>query len=339
MRIALFALLLLSDVSLAEADGDLRGAAHFRRPVAAVSLADGRLVAVAHRDSGSVSLIETAGWTVVSEQRVGKQLADLVAIPGSTSLLAVDAQANELIVLARNESEVTVQSRLPVAQSPVSLAVGAEGRTVSIASLWARRLTFFDVESSNGSIALVKRSDLSLPFAPRLQCVLDDRRLVVADSFGGQLAIVDVPSGRLEAVREIPGHNIRGLALSPNKRDLYLTHQFLEQYAPTTYDSIHWGNLMENLIRVLPIDALLNPELDPVSMGRAMPFGTTGDGAGDPAGLAFIANDRMIAVSSGTDRAQTFPTLHLAVDPHRPPADRGHRHSGTWLHRRRQSAG
>jgi hypothetical protein len=39
---------------------------------------------------------------------------------------------------------------------------------------------------------------------------------------------------------------------------------------------------MENLIRVLPIDALLTPELDPVSLGRAMTFGTTGDGAGDP---------------------------------------------------------
>src|SRR5690606_1221075 len=116
-------------------------------------------------------------------------------------------------------------------------------------------------------------------------------------------------------VREIPGHNIRGLALAPDRRNLYLTHQALDQYAPTTYDSIHWGNLVENLIRVLPVDALLNPELDPVAMGRAMPFGTTGGGAADPTGLAFVAPDRLIAVSAGTDLAQIFPTLHPIISP------------------------
>jgi cytochrome c peroxidase len=127
--------------------------------------------------------------------------------------------------------------------------------------------------------------------------------------------VIDVATATLRFLRAIPGHNIRGLALSPNGRDVFLAHQALDEYAPTTYDSIHWGNLVENLIRVMPVDVLLNPELDPIAQGRAMPFGTTGGGAADPAGLAFVTHDRLITVSSGTDRAQIYPTLHPIVSP------------------------
>jgi len=315
MRLVIFSVAVIAGASFCCCAEEFRGDSHFRRPVAAVALDDGNSIAVAHRDSGSVSLVETEGWTVVAEYRVGKQLADLAAINGGQQLLAVDSHANELIVLNRNADGVTVASRLPVAQTPVSVSVANDARIVSVASLWSRRLTLFDAAVSSDSIELTRRAELPLPFAPRLQCALDDHRIIVADSFGGQLAVVDVRAGKVDVLRRIPGHNIRGLALSPNGRELYLTHQFLEQHAQTTYDSIHWGNLMENQIRVLPVDALLNPELEPVAMGRAMPFGTTGDGAGDPAGIAFIADDRLVAVSSGTDRAQTFPVLHPIVSP------------------------
>ena len=296
---------------------DVHDDAHFRRPVAAIPVDEGRLLAVAHRDSGSVSLIETDDWTVLGEHVVGRQLADIVAIDDGRRFLSVDSKAHELIVLRRSETSIAVESRLPVARHPVSLAVAADGRTVSVASLWSRMLTVFRTDGSQNpqQFQLVQKAAIPLPFAPRLQCPLPDGQLIVADSFGGRLAVIDVPHASVETVREIPGHNIRGLALSPSGRDLFLAHQSLNQYAPTTYDSIHWGNLVENLIRVMPLTALLNPERDPIAQGRAMPFGTTGGGAADPAGLAFVTKDRLVTVSSGTDRAQIYPVLHPIVQP------------------------
>ncbi|MBL8850504.1 MAG: hypothetical protein JNG89_12560 [Planctomycetaceae bacterium] len=315
-RIGLLIVFTFTQTSSAFCTDELHNTPHFRRPVAAAAIDDGRLLAVAHRDSGSISLVDTTDWSVVSEQSIGRQLADIIAIDGNR-LLAVDSLAHELIVLERRVDGVSVTARVPVAHFPVSVALSADGQAASVTSLWTRRLTLFDVNRSAPSpdSVLTLRVETELPFAPRAQCALPDHRLVVADSFGGRLAIVDLQAATVENVREIPGHNIRGMALSPSGRDLFVAHQFLDQYAPTTYDSIHWGNLVENLIRVLPVDALVNPELDPVEMGRAMPFGTAGGGAADPTGLVFVANDRLLAVSAGTDKAQTFPTMHPIISP------------------------
>lgn len=317
MRLPLLLAAVLGAASPAFSGDDLHHHAHFRRPVAAVACKDGQTVAVAHRDSGSISVILCDNWTVLVEEVVGRQLADLAAFDGGCFVLAVDSRAHELMVIQTNDHGLAVEARLPVAPFPVSVGVSRDGQTVSVASLWSRRFTLFDVHrpADGATPRLHRRTELVLPFAPRLQCELPDRQIVVADSFGGQLAVVDMDFDKVIAVRELPGHNIRGLALSPDGRSLYVAHQALDQYAPTTYDSIHWGNLVENLIRVLPVDALGNLDLDPVGMGRAMPFGTTGGGAADPAGLAFVGDDRLIAVSSGTDRAQIFPTLHPIISP------------------------
>ena len=297
--------------------GDIHNDAHFRRPVAAVAVDDGRLLAVAHRDSGSVSLLETANWSVLGEYTIGQQLADIAVIDDGQRLLAVDSQAHELILLRRSDTGIAVEARVPVARHPVSIAVSDDGGAVSVASLWSRTLTLFHVKHSERtqSVQLTQRAEIPLPFAPRLQCPLPDAQLIVADSFGGNLAVVDIAAATVESIREIPGHNIRGLALSPSGRDLFLAHQALDEYAPTTYDSIHWGNLVENLIRVMPVNALLDPQRDPIAQGRAMPFGTTGSGAADPAGLAFVTKDRLVTVSSGTDRAQIYPALHPIISP------------------------
>lgn len=322
-----FGLLLLTGIACAStawSSDDLRDTPHFRRPVAACLLDEGRLLAVAHRDSGSVSLLETTTWEVLVERPVGDRLADVTALPDQRRLLAVDSQRHELIVLSAAPHGLDVVQRVPVARHPVSVVVLRDGRSVAVASLWSRRLTLL-APADDGSVAdppLAVRAEVQLPFAPKLQCELPQDRVVVADAFGGGLAIVGTAEPRLLAVRELPGHNIRGLVLSPGGRDLYVAHQQLNQHAPTTYDSVHWGNLMENLIRVVPVAGLADPRQDVISQGRAIRFGSTGGGAADPAGLAFVSPERLMAVSSGMDRAQIFPMLHPIVSPSIPTGRR-----------------
>jgi len=52
-----------------------------------------------------------------------------------------------------------------------------------------------------------------------------------------------------------------------------------------------------------------------VAEGHVIQFGSTGAGAADPAGVVFVDPERLLAVSSGTDRAAVFPALHGVVDP------------------------
>src|SRR6188474_2806008 len=79
-----------------------------RRPIALVQAADGERLIVANRDSGSISVINLASREIVAEHAIGKRLADLVAIPGSNQLLAVDEAAHELLLLQPEDDGIRV---------------------------------------------------------------------------------------------------------------------------------------------------------------------------------------------------------------------------------------
>ncbi|REJ87663.1 MAG: hypothetical protein DWQ34_13610 [Planctomycetota bacterium] len=314
---ALCALILAQQAS-ADASHDLREIAQFRRPVAACAL-DKELIVVANSRSGSVSVVDTETWSVTVERQIGERLSDVAALPDGRHVLATDEQEHAVLLLGVEAGKIWEIGRVPVANHPVSIAVMPDGRSAAVASLWSRTLTLLDVAASAGDDEppqISVRATIPFPFPPRVQCALPDgRHLIVADAFQARLAVVNVESAELKFVRSFAGHNIRGMAVAPDGRDLYVTHQLLNSAAPTTFDSIHWGNLLENLIRVLPMKAVLDPETDLVRAGRSILLGTTGSGAGDPGGVAFTDDDRLIAVASGVDKAALFPELHSVVTP------------------------
>jgi hypothetical protein len=86
--------------------------------------------------------------------------------------------------------------------------------------------------------------------------------VVVADAFGGHMAVVDASAGRLLLVHSLKGHNLRGLALSADGKRLLVSHQILDQKAPATRENIRRGALMANVVRSVPLGRLLDPRAD-----------------------------------------------------------------------------
>jgi YVTN family beta-propeller protein len=142
-------------------------ATQLRRPVALAQSADGERLFVANRDSGSISVIDLTTREVAAEHTIGKRLADLAPLPGSSQLLAVDESAHELLLLQPGDGGVQVVQRLAVSPYPVTICVAADGKQATIASLWSRRLTFVELGET---LQVVKVLDL--PFAPRCQLLL-----------------------------------------------------------------------------------------------------------------------------------------------------------------------
>ena len=128
-------------------------------------------------------------------------------------------------------------------------------------------------------------------------------KLVVADAFGGRLAVVETKDRRIDRVRTIPAHNIRGMAVSPDGQSLLIAHQRLDQLAQTTIDDVHWGLLIRNHLRVLPIDALFQAATDSglLDRGRLYDLGDVGYAAGDPGAIAFDAAGDLIVALAGVD--------------------------------------
>jgi YVTN family beta-propeller protein len=266
-----------------------------RRPVALAQSEDGQWLYVANRDSGSISAIDLATGQVAREHALGKRLADLTAIGGSDRLLAVDEATHELLILAARGPELTVAERLPVSPYPVSICLAPGGRQATIASLWSRRLSFIEL----GATAKVARV-LDLPFAPRCQLLLPARdRLLVADAFGGQLAVVEAASRKLATTVSFPGHNIRGMGVSPDGQMLMIAHQMLNELAHSIQNDIHWGLLMSNDLRWLRASAVLSGGKDLYQGAHMHPLGEANRGGGDPGGLDVAADGTVVVAISG----------------------------------------
>jgi mono/diheme cytochrome c family protein len=118
----------------------------------------------------------------------------------------------------------------------------------------------------------------------------------VADAYGGRLAVIDAPVGRLVAVRTIPGHNIGGLALGSEGQRVFLTHQTLHDGVPTTLDDIHWGRTLTNVLRSISVADLVDPTADPGADNVTVELGEVGQATSDPAAVV-VRNDGLLVVA------------------------------------------
>ena len=243
--------------------------AHLRRPVALATLGD-RLF-VANRRSGTVSVLDPAAAWVVGEVHVGaRTLSDLAAHPADgRALYATDEAAGELLRLGYSAGELRVAGRLRVAAYPVSVRLAPDGSFATVASLWSPRLTIVDLPGDAGAPAEAGASSeagaggmrvrhiVNIPFAARQQWITPDgRHVVVADAFGGELAVVYTRTGSLLARRSIQAHNIRGMAAAPGGEDLLVAHQMLDGNTPTEASRVTWGQVVGNVLRAVPLGGL-----------------------------------------------------------------------------------
>jgi cytochrome c peroxidase len=182
--------------------------------------------------------------------------------------------------------------------------LAGDGSRAVVACLWPHQLAVVEVPA--GGKARLART-VALPFAPRLQLALPGGdRLVVADAFGGRVAVVDAGRGAVESVRTLPLHNIRGLALSADGKELLLAHQMLSEDSPTRSDEVRWGNVVSNVLRSLPLAAVLKPEADLLRGSRQQPLGDFLHGTADPAGVS-VAGGRTVVALAGTGEVALGP--------------------------------
>jgi YVTN family beta-propeller protein len=299
-----------------------------RAPVALIVADGGARVIVANRAGGTISEIDAATRTVVAEHTIGGSPADLAVTPNGRTLLVVDAAGDRLVVLERGETDLRVLRRLDMPRGTAGVAVAPDGPRAVVASTWARRLTIVDLDPSAGATV---RGGVSLGFAPRRLVWASPTVVIAADAFGGGLAVVDTARGVVTSTRNLPAHNVGGLAMSVEGRAsrLLLSQQYLNARADTRADDIHWGFLMTNSVRSLRLDAVLDPSADVVPGGRLDHLGEPGRGAGDPSGIVALPGGRVAVALAGVNEVAIGPLerpdaarvavgrgpVALAVDP------------------------
>jgi YVTN family beta-propeller protein len=225
---------------------------------------------------------------------MGKSIASMAGSRDGKTLVLCDPVASEVVIVSRDASGLKQRFRRTVAPTPTNVCLDPSGTRCFVSSRWTQTITAIDVQS--GEVV----ASVSLGFSPSRSILLPNSHiLVVADAFGGRLALIDTQSNQVTRELEIPGHNIRGMALSADGRQLLLTHSILTESAATTRDNVFWGILMTSNMRVIPISALLDSTKNPVREAHTHFFGDPGNAAGDPEALAVLQDGTTIVCLAG----------------------------------------
>jgi hypothetical protein len=288
--------------------GDAELPAKRRNPCSCVASKDGEWVFTANRHSGSISVVDVSERSVVQEFDVGGRLSDLCLFESGDLLAVTDEAQSRVVFLSWTGHRLAWEAQVSLPASPASVLPLPGGTTCSVASLWGRELTFVEVHSTAGADrrTAVVSERIATPFSPREQLVLaDGRTLIAADAFGGNLGIVDLPNRRLDCVRKVPGHNIRGMAQSADGRKLLLSHQILNSLAQTSDNDVHWGILMSNVLRWLDLRHVLSDDAPLLEDSHVHSAGDSNGAGGDPAALVVLGDGRVAWALSGVGELAT----------------------------------
>jgi cytochrome c peroxidase len=171
-----------------------------------------------------------------------------------------------------------------------------------------------DIKSEKGAGTLTLRCSIDLPFPAREVLPLrEGKALLVADAFGGKLAVVDSAEGTISSVREIPGHNLRGLTLAHDGSTVLLARQLSSRLATSSFDDIHWGALMKNQVLSLRTDSILDPGIDVMRGMSERDLDEVGHAAGDPEDLAVDTNGRIVVALAGVGEIAVFGERALSI--------------------------
>ncbi len=288
-----------------------------RRPAALALLGTGRHVVVANERSGSLSVVDWREGRIVAEQDIGRALVDVIRW-GDDKLLVLDRAAHELIILSVAELErQEVLRRIRVAEHPAMIRLNPQQTLIAVTSLWSQTVTVLSTADLLDESP--RPESVELKFCPRT-CVWnpDGGRLFVADAFGGRLAVLDASPLRVATLQNVPGHNIHGLALSSDGRRLLLAQQYVHDNSETSRDDIHWGTLLNNLVRSVKVIDAANPDADLRDRSRTLFLGDVERGGADPAGLLVRADGKLIVPLAGVnevaiDRSLGFEWKRVAV--------------------------
>jgi DNA-binding beta-propeller fold protein YncE len=291
-----------SDEKTAESSTQADLSPDLRRPVALTISGDQQRIYVANRN-GSVSTIDWESRTWLAERTLGDRFSDIVTLPDGR-LLVADEQSAFLMLLEDRSSRLEVVSKVETDEYPVFLCMAdvettnratseqATKSVIYVSFLWPRRIVEFEYSGE-----LTKRRTVDLPFSPR-NTVVSGKRLLAADAYGNQLAIVNRETFAVEHVREFPGHNLRGMLVTPSDK-LVVAHQMLNELAHSVRNDVHWGLMMSNDLRWLEVDAVIDSAGDLYKNAHMHPLGDASDGTADPAGVAMTGDGRVVVTLGG----------------------------------------
>jgi YVTN family beta-propeller protein len=181
--------------------------------------ADGKLLACANRDSGTVSVIDVAARAKLREVAVGKK-PEGVAFLGNSHNLAVAVYGDDCLVLVDADAGTTA-GRVGLFAEPYGVVAEPDGRTAYVTLEYAGEVAEIDVPTLS-----VRRNLKAGDFLRGIALSPRDRRLYVTEYLTGTVKVIDLAAWRVaDSWPGITSDNLaRQITLHPSRPKAYLPH-------------------------------------------------------------------------------------------------------------------
>ena len=273
----------------------------FARPVAVIMSDDNASVFIASRDLPAITVIDCNTLETRMIEGHWSGIVDAALFPESKSLVAVLSTPPSVILIDTARSSADVEpAKVALNALPAKVAVSPDGMIACISMTWDHSVCIVSL-ANDGSPGRDGIKSIALKFPPKALLALPDRRFLVADAFGGQLAVIDASSNSIIANHEMPFHHV-GEMTRTSESQILITHQRLSKVAETSRDDIHWGNLMLNGVSSISESLIIN-DVEPVSRNlHFRSLGDVGNGAADSAGIIAWSGDKIAVAVAGTNQ-------------------------------------
>jgi Di-haem cytochrome c peroxidase len=288
---------------LSQAQETLPKVPQLNRPSAVVVDSTGSKIIVANAAQSTVALVARSNLELQAESlQVPASVVGMVGFGDTSKALTIsDAPPSLSMVDFDNPTDRAIS--LSLSSRPARLALSGDQKWAVVTTTWDRSVVLVPLNDS-GLTVDSKLTRIELEFPPKEIIPIDTTKFVIADAFGGSLAILDAATGKIVAQHQLQGHHIGGMCYDESSQSVLIAHQRLSTIAETNYDDIHWGTLMQNLVSQVPLQSLLETTEKLTAKTRLHRLGSPGKGAADPAGIVSWSDGSFaVAIAGGNEVA------------------------------------
>ncbi len=294
---------------------------HWRQPVAVVLA--GHWLITANTRAASISVVDVSRRRVAAEYVVGRRPVDVALADRDGREIAVlcqgDRSGGQVVFLEFADGIPRRSQSLSTPVDPQRLCFFGADR-LAVTTRWSRRLALYHRADSQWRL----RDQIDLPFAARSVCFdPSGRHVLVADAFGGRIAVVPWVAPHGMQIRLLEAQALGELVPSAQRDCLLVPHVQMQSQMPTVPERIFWGAVINEFVRGIGWRELLQEESPrrleftrtpesgsasgsgkarPIARWSLLPLAEPGAGAADPTALAVTKDGRGAVCLSGVDR-------------------------------------
>jgi len=278
--VLLIVIVLLGDECLAKR-GD------YLSPISVVADCDGKVLYVAEATADQVAVFDIMSGKVTKAISVGENPAGLAISADGRELYvtcAVPAGKVQLIDVRGGR----VSDNIAVGHTPVSVVAGPDGKMLFVCNQFNNNIGVIDLGSKKQTATItVTREPVAAAITPDGKFLFVANHLPAgaadADYVASVVSVIEISAKKVITNIELPDGsvNLRGITISPDGKNAYVTHILARYQFPVTYLERGWVNTNAMTIIDVPGRKFVNTVLvDDVDLGAANPYSVacTADG-------------------------------------------------------------